>query len=296
MSRTLDAAMIAHLATGRTRLSRCLRLDLRDGTTIGITDHDTDLTVSLGNSPGEIYKADTGVLPSAVSLSLGLEADSMEARGPLTAMVPRAAVIGGRFNSARARLFDVRWDSPTHLIRLLSGKVSNSRVEAGEFVLEVRSASDAFNQTIGRVISPYCSNDFGVDDPPRSRCRAVPAEYQAQVIAVTDDLHFRVAWTSSPAPLSADAVRNGSVTFDTGDLAGTLPVEVFNLSGSPLDSLEVYAPLAELPQVGDTLTVTEGCDQTRPTCKLKGQILQFSGFPDLGGTDKYVKFPDPGAG
>lgn len=293
MARTLDAGMVAHLATGKTKLSRCLRLDLRDGTTIGITDHDTDLTVSLGDSPAEIYEAGTGVVPSAVSLSLGLEADNLEARGPINELITRAAVIGGRFQAARARLFDVRWDSPTHLIRLLSGKVSTSRVEGGEFILEVRSASDAYNQTIGRVLSPYCSHDFGVLDPPRSRCQAVPAQYQAQVATITDDLHIRVSWTSSPAPTLAGDVCNGTVSFDSGALAGTLPVEVFNLSGSPLDSLELYQPLVEAPQVGDLLTVTQGCDKLRETCKGFGQIKNFGGFPDLVGTDKYVKFPNP---
>jgi uncharacterized phage protein (TIGR02218 family) len=295
VTRTLVAGLTSHLATGKTRLSRCVLLDLRDGTSLGITDHDIDLTVNLGDSPSILFRADVGAIPSAASLSIGMDSDTFEVTGPLGSVVTRAAVKGGRYLRARARLFDVNWSDTTQIARLMAGKVAEARIDGGRFVFTVRSAVDAYNQTIGRALSPQCSNEFGVNDLPHSRCQAVPTVYEAQVTAVTDDLRFQVAWTSSPAPTAAADVRNGKVTFTSGDLAGTLPVEVFNLSGSPLDDIEVYHPLAEVPEVGDLLTVEEGCDKLRATCKLKGQILQFSGFPDLTGTDAYVKFPNPGA-
>ena len=117
------------------------------------------------------------------------------------------------------------------------------------------------------------------------------ATYGATVASVTDDLRFAVTWTGS-APAAAD-IRDGLVTFTSGALVGCLPVEVFDLTGGA--TIEVYQPLAEAPQVGEALTVTEGCDKLRETCKAKGQILNFGGFPDLTGTDAYVKFPVPGA-
>lgn len=286
MSRTIGAGLAAHIATGRTRLAHCLRLDLRDGTSIGITSLDVDIDVDLGDGV-LTYKADTGIVPSAASTAIGFEADNLEARGPLGSLVTRAAVLGGRFNQARARLFDVKWDSPALTMAILAGKVSAASVEAGEFVFEIRSATDAFNQTIGRIISPTCSHDFGV-----GQCQAIPLTWLATVSAVTDDLRFTVNWGSSPVPTAAD-IRNGLVEFSTGALAGTLPVEVFDYAGGVID---LYQPLAEAPQIGDALTVTEGCEKTRDACKLKGQILNFGGFPDLTGTDAYVKFPNPGGG
>lgn len=292
MTRTVSASLATHLATGKTRLSRCLLLDLRDGTSLGITDHDTDLSVALGDSPLTTFSASTGVIPSAVSLTLGLDADNLEARGPIGTDVTRAAVLGGRFNRARFRLFDVRWDSPTEYMRLLAGKVSAAKVEGGEFILEMRSSTDAFNQTIGRVLAPYCSNDFGVNDPPRSYCQATPTTWIAQVASVTDDLRFTVTWTDSPAPTAAD-IRNGTVEFTSGALAGTLPVEIFELTTGT--TIDLYYPLVEAPTIGDLLLVTEGCPKTRAACKAFGQILNFRGFPDMPGTDQYLKFPNPGA-
>lgn len=295
MTRTLGAGLTAHLATKKTRLSRCVLFDLRDGTSLGITDHDQDLTVSLGDSPAQLFRADVGVIPSAISLSIGLDADNFEVTGPLGPVVTRAAVKGGRYLRARARLFDVNWSDTTQIARIIAGKVAECRIEGGAFTLSVRSAMDAMNETIGRILSPQCSNEFGVYNPPHSRCQAVPTVYTAEVVAVTDDLRFQVAWTSSPAPDAAEDVRNGKVEFTTGELAGTLPVEVFNISNSPLDTIEVYQPLADLPAIGDLLTVEEGCDKLRPTCKLKDQMVNFAGFPDVIGTDAYVKFPNPGS-
>lgn len=288
MSRTLGALLAAHIATRRTELARCVRLDLRDGSSIGITDHDADLAVDLGDG-SLAYSAAIGAAPSAVALSLGLEADNVEIAGPLVEPFTAAAVAGGRFHRARVRVFDVRWSAPAQFARLLSGKVSSARIEADAFTLEVRSAADAFNQTIGRVLSPQCSNDFGVYDLPRSYCQAVPATWAATVSAVTDDLRFAVTWTGLTP--TVETIRNGLAAFDTGSLAGGLPVEVFNLAGA---TVELYQPLVEAPQVGDTLTVTQGCAKTREACKSFGQILNFRGFPDLVGTDDYVKFPSPG--
>lgn len=295
MTRTLGAGLTAHLATKKTRLSRCVLLDLRDGTSLGITDHDQDLTVNIGSSPSNLFRADVGAIPSAISLSRGLDTDSIEVTGPLGATVTRAAVKGGRYIRARARVFDVNWSDTSQIARLLAGKVAECRIDGGAFRLTIRSHTDALNQTIGRVLSPQCSHEFAVFDPPRSRCQAIASEYQAQVAAVTDDLTFQVTWTSSPAP-DAEDVRNGKIRFTTGELANLPPVEVFNLSGSPLDTIETFYPLAELPQVGDLLTVEEGCDKLRSTCKLKDQMVNFGGFPDVVGTDQFLKYPNPGSG
>jgi uncharacterized phage protein (TIGR02218 family) len=286
LTRTLGAGLTAHLATRKTTLAKCLLLDLRDGTSLGLTDHDRDITASFGDSPSILFRADVGAIPSSVSNSLGLDTDSLEVTGPVGSVVTRTGVLGGRYSRARVRVWDINWSDTTQQAALLAGRVGEARVEAGRFTLQVRSNADAYNQTIGRVISPYCSEQFGV-----GQCEATPLTYAAEVIAVTDDLRFTVSWTGA-TPTAAN-IRNGQVAFDTGDLAGTLPVEVFNLSGAVL---ELYQPLVEAPQVGDTLTVTQGCDKTRPACKGFGQILNFGGFPDLVGTDDYVKMPVPGQG
>jgi uncharacterized phage protein (TIGR02218 family) len=293
VTRTVGASLASHLATKRLKLAHCLRLDLRDGTSLGLTSHNRDLSVDLGD--GAItYRADVGAIPSATTLQIGLDADSLEVRGPISETVTRQAIIGGRYRMARARRFDVRWDQPTQFMRLMGGKLTEARVEGGAFIWSIRSNADALNQAIGRVLSPQCSWDFGVYDPPRSRCQATPQTWTGTVASVTDAMRFSVSW-DSPAPDAAADLLNGLVEFTTGDLTGAQPTEVFLLSGSPLNDIELYQPLVETPQVGDAIIATEGCDKLRATCKLKNQIENFGAFPDMPGTDDYVKMPVPGS-
>jgi len=288
VTRTIAASAATALASGKSKLTRCLRLDLRDDTSLGFTSLDVDIELNLGDSPGTVtYLSGTGILPSDISLSVGLEADNIEVSGPIGAVVSRAAILGGRYDRARAYVFDYDFGSSPSIIRLLFGKVTQARIEAGEFVLEIRSASDAFNQTIGRVFGPMCTHELG-----DAKCTAVVATYAAEVASVTDDLTFDVTWTDSPAPTVSDLV-NGKVEFTSGDLLGTLPIEIWGFSGS---TITLYSPTAELPQVGDTLTVSDGCDKTRATCRDRfANMLNFGGWPDSPGTANVVKYAIPGS-
>lgn len=284
MTRTLAGSLATHLATKTTTLSRCVRLDLRDGATVATTDHDRDLSVNLGDG-AQTYAAATGLKLGAISLSVGLPSDVVEIRGPVGDVVTRAAILGGRYDRARARIFDVNWQSTTSFARLLSGKVSGAKIEAGQFVFEVRSAADAFNQTIGRVFGPGCTHDLG-----DAQCTVTPASFGATVATVTDDMTFSVTWTGS-VPSMADMV-NGTVEFTSGALLGTNPMEIFAASGT---TFTLYGPLAEAPTVGDALTVTEGCDKTRETCRDRfANMLNFGGFPDSPGSANYLKYAVPG--
>lgn len=292
MTRTVPTAIATKLANGLSTLSRCLRLDLRDGTSIGITDRDRALTVNLGD--GDLtYSARTGVLPSAVSLKLGFETDNFEVRGPIGDLVTQAAVLGGRYDRAVARLFDVDWQAPGNTAPLMRGHIAEARVEAGEFVFTVRSVADAFNQTIGVVLTPYCRYDFG-----DSRCGVDTTSYTfaGTVTGVTDEMTFQAMLSGSPTAAQA---RMGKVEWLTGDLAGTNPMEVFGLSGT---TLTMWAPMAEPPAIGDTFNLKAGCsklrasdDATIPTCFSYANVENFGGEPDLTGSDGYNKYPVPGS-
>ena len=161
MSRTLSAGLTSHLATRSHTRCNMLLLDLRDGTSIGVTDHDKDISFDIGDGT-VTYQAGTGILTSDVSLSAGLDADNYEVTGPIADVVTLEAVVGGRFNRARARLFQVNWKRLTDgAIKLLAGNVSEARIEGGKFVFEIRSDADRFNQVVGRLIINNCDADHG---------------------------------------------------------------------------------------------------------------------------------------
>lgn len=292
MSRTIGATLAAHIATGRTRLSRCARLDLVDGTTLGITDHDADLSVNLGDGAAT-YDANTGVIPSAVELSVGLGSDSLEIRGPINSAVTAAAVVGGRFDRATARIFDVKWDATANFLRLMKGHVTGSRVEAGEFVFEIRGLQDAFNQTLGEVTSPMCRHDFG-----DAMCQATVPTWDGEVASVSSDLVVAVTWVSAE-PTEPEA-RSGKLAWTSGGLMGTRDTEILNYDTS-VNGIIFFVPLVDFPQVGDTFTLSGGCSKLRAsadaaeiTCLTNNNVVNFGGFPDAPGTPAYMRFPVPG--
>jgi uncharacterized phage protein (TIGR02218 family) len=284
--KTLDAAMTGHIAgTAHTRCNMLL-LDLEDGTTLGVTDHDKDLNFDIGDGT-VAYQAGTGILTSDVSLSASLDADNYEVRGPIGDVVTLEAILGGRYNRARARLFQVNWKSlGSGAIELLAGNVSQARPEGGEFVFEIRSDFDRFNQVVGRLITNNCDADYG-----DARCGATPESVVGTVTAVTDALTFIVSYAGSYAD---DYFNEGTVTFLTGDLAGTRPVEIFDWSVG--GGILLFVPLAEAPAVGDTLTVKRGCPKSREACMERNNIVNFRGYPEVPGTDQVLRAAIPGQG
>lgn len=285
MTRALGA-LAGHVTARTLSLSRCVRVDLLDGTVVGFTDHDRTLSVDLGDGAAD-YVPSKGVAPSNIVLSTGFESDNLELAGPLRDDgITAAAVLGGRLGRAAVRIFDANWRAPAQWYPLLSGHVADYRVEGGRFVLGVRGLQDAWNQTIGALITPFCRADFG-----DAQCGVVVEEAAALVTAVADDMTFTVA-----GGVATEGYYNlGHVEFTSGDLAGTRPMEVFSYTAAGV--VTMYLPLAAAPAIGDALVLRRGCDKTRETCRdVYSNMVNFRGEPDLPGNDQAFRMPIPGAG
>lgn len=292
--KTLSAGMTAHLATETHSRARMLRLDLADGTIIAATSHDRDLEFDLGDGEGPIlYRADLGVTLSDVELSCGLQAGNYEFRGPIGDTFTRGGVLGGRFDDAAAWLFQVNWkalgDGP---IRLLRGFATNLLVEGGEFVGEIQDLRARLNQTVGRVITPQCWKDFGSVE-----CGAAVTAIAGTVTAVTDAMRFSVSFAGAYAD---NLFNKGKVVGLAGGNIGIVrKIERWAASGA----IELFDPLIEAPQVGDTFTVKNGCSKLRlsanasiPTCLTHANVTRFGGYPDGPGTQQIQRVAIPGEG
>lgn len=295
MSRTLTAAMSAMLAGQAHRRARMLRMDLVDGSTIALTDHDRVIAFDLGDGAVD-YSPRTGILPSDVSLSTGFDSDDLELTGPLLEQategfhLTRAMVIGGRLDDAVVRFFQVDWgDLAAGAIRLLRGRVVMASVEGGTFKVVIQSDITRFQQEIGRTITAYCDADFG-----DTRCGATPDTLAATVTSVTSARQFAVSFTGTYAN---DYFNKGTVQFTSGALDGTRKVEVSDFTGGTNSgSVVLWAELAEAPEVGDTLTFTQGCGKTLPDCVAYDNVVNFRGFPHVPGTDQVLRYPTGGGG
>lgn len=296
MSRTLTAGMAGHLATHSHTRCDMLLLELRDGTSIGITGHDKDLLFDVNGDGAVTYRARTGILMSDIALQTGLDADNYEVTGPVTETgdFTQERIVGGRFNRARAYLFQVNWRSlASGAIKILAGNVSEARIEGGRFIFEVRSDCDRFNQTVGRLIVNNCDADFG-----DARCGETPESITGTVSAVTSAMVFTVTFAGAYAD---DYFNLGTCEFVTGELAGTDRIEIFDWTSGGVVTL--FSPLAEPPAIGDTCTIKTGCskarrhsDPTVRTCEFYDNVINFRGFPEIPGTDQVIKPAIPGQG
>lgn len=290
--RTLSSGLAAHIVGDSTTLCNMLRLDCRDGNSYGFTDHDADLTFN-GGFGSLLYQSGEGVVPSDISLSVGLDADNCELMIPFGDIITLDAVLGLRFTRARVRLFTVNWSDLTQgYAALLFGKVANARAEGGKAILEVRSATDAYNQVIGRVMTPLCTADFG-----DAQCTKVRTEFVTTIASVTSSFQFAIDVTGIPA----DPFDFGTVEFATGALAGLPEQEIFTINEGT-GAIELLVALPEAPQVGDDLTVFNGCSKLKksddvnlPTCLFYDNVINFRGWDQVPGSDIFLKVQTPGA-
>lgn len=285
--RTLGA-LAGHISGTAHKRATMLRLDLADGSVLAVTDHDETLSFDLGDGAAS-YTPATGILPSDLLLTAGLEADQMEVTGPVTetGLTTRTALIGGRFDYARARLFQVNWsDLSQGAAKLLEGEVVLAEVTSGTFKLTIHSQIARLSRTIGRVITGYCDADF-----QDARCGFSEAATVATVSGVTDARSFTVSYSGT---IASDWFNRGTAQFTSGALSGTRPVEVFDFAGGAgAGAVALWIDLPEVPAIGDTLNLKRGCDKTRTACMAYGNMINFRGFPDVPGSDQVLKYPNP---
>ena len=77
----------------------------------------------------------------------------------------------------------------------------------------------------------------------------------------------------------------GQLTWLTGENAG-LAVELSASRSDRDDRLNLWKAMPITPSIGDTFSVTAGCDKSFETCRCKfNNHLRFRGFPHMPGTD-----------
>jgi uncharacterized phage protein (TIGR02218 family) len=282
--RSTGAPLATHLAgTAHTRC-RMLLFILRDGTKIGITDHNEDIDFTLAEDGDETtYLSDTGFRISDVAQPIGFEAGNYEVTGPVADVVTLAALLGGRWKTAATYLFEINWKAPTSALDLMKGSVTVVGINGGQFRFEVRDDRHRFNETLGRLITNQC---------PRKHdqcCVNIAPETETTVDSVTDSLTLTV-----DAAITSENFVYGRLWFTTGVNAGNDPIEIYAVSGS---TITLFSEMVALPSPGDEVTLKEGCDGSRAMCRDRfGNVIEHRGFPEIPGSDQILRAPIPGQG
>jgi hypothetical protein len=136
--------------------------------------------------------------------------------------------------------------------------------------IEVITKADALADIFLLTVQPKCSYQFG-----STQCGVSPRSVTATVATVTDTGRFTIA-VSNPDSLN---FTHGKIVFTSGSNDGYIDWTRKWTSGSSLVDLVNGAPFDI--EVGDQLTIYEGCDLSRSGsfgCKYHNNVNRFPGF------------------
>lgn len=279
--RSIDTDLQAHLDTGATTLATCWRITRRDGGVLGFTDHDRSLTFN-----GTTFLPDTGAVGSTLSSSADLAADNAEIEGALSASALSGEdLAAGRYDGAEVEIFRVNWADADQRLLLKKGVIGEVKREGEAFRAELRGLSHALEQPVGRVYQRLCDVNVGsaqcgvdLDQAAFKTSGAVTALRDAQSFVGSGFSSFEDAWFA-----------HGLLTWMTGANAGLAAhVKTQTQSGA----ISLWLPAGAAIEIGDTFSVTAGCDKRFDTCKAKfSNAANFRGFPFMPGNDFAISYP-----
>lgn len=268
MSRDWAPTLVSELA-GK-EVARCFLIELVSPIkgTVLMTDSDVDKTVGLNTfvkSPGFTvtkWSVANGGRPAGLDLTL-----PFDDIGPLLADdIKRGAWRGATITCWVARSAD-----PSDREIIIDGFIGTTQfTDRLVGSIEITTKADAVADIFLLTIQPMCSFNFG--DPDTCGVDLAPLTLAATVASVTDTGKFTITVTN---PSGLD-FTHGKVSFTSGandgyvDWArnwtvGTALVELVN--GTPFDI-----------EIGDSLTISAGCDLTRNGgCKKYNNLNRFPG-------------------
>jgi len=277
--------VVDFLQRGLTTACLCWRLERGDGVAIGFTTHDRDLVID-----GLVYRAAPGMLPSAVSVSDGFDADSVDIKGALTSDAIKAADLkAGRWDGAALFIFMTDWEAPgADVLHVARGSLGEVSLEGEGFTAELNGPSAALEGPVVEQTSPTCRASLG-----DQRCRVDMAGRVrlARVVSVSGAaVTFEYLASALPdASLDAEGLyAYGRLRWIGGANSGLAsPVRASAGAIVTLREAPVFVPAA-----GNLVELSEGCDRRFETCAGRfGNAVNFRGEPHLPGIDLLTRYP-----
>lgn len=262
-------------------IALCWRIERRDGVAVGLTAHDRDLTID-----GLVHRSAPGMVPSSITRSVGLEAETMDVSGALVAgAITERDLLAGRWDGARVMLFAVDWTGKDwrggeDRVDLGEGTIGAVEMRDGAFTAELRGGNAALDRPVVEATSPECRAELG-----DTRCRVAMAGRRrfGRVIACDG-----VVMTLDRVEPAADAYGGGLLRWFGGENGG-LEQAIARSEGASVTLRSVPTlPVA----AGALVELIEGCDRSIATCSARfGNATNFRGEPYLPGMDLLTRYP-----
>lgn len=259
----------------------CWKLSLRDGTVFGFTNHDEDITLG-----GVTYEASTGFVPTAVETSNNMAVDNLEVEGFLdSSRIQAEDIATGRFDFAKVEVFLCNWmNTKDPLLVIRKGTTGQIKTDKYGFQAEVRGLLEAYQQSAGTVY--------------QKSCRAKLGDFQCKVELSLLTTSGQVMQVNQNGTIQTNLSQSkgyfdyGVMTFNTGANSGC-QYEVKTFEDG---LLTLFLPAIFSVAIGDTFSITPGCDGNFSTCRTKfNNGMNFRGEPHIPGNDYQSSYPGQGS-
>jgi uncharacterized phage protein (TIGR02218 family) len=285
--KTLDPGLAEHVAGGVTTLCRCWRLERKDGTVVGFTDHDGDLVFDELT-----YAAASGFTATSIEDQLGLAVSNLDAEGALLSdALTEDDLYAGRWDGATITIWLVNWQDVSQRVVLRAGFLGEVSRGTVAFTAELRGLTAPLDQAAGRVFQRRCAWELG-----DARCTVdLTADGRHGNGTVTQVIGAFDFVAGGLDAISAGVFTRGKLVWTSGVNEG-LAVEIKSHSvGIGATRLSLFLPMGDAMVMGDTFTITAGCDKGFATCRDRfSNAVNFGGFPHMQGNDFALSYPTSG--
>jgi uncharacterized phage protein (TIGR02218 family) len=258
-----------------TSLAFCWRLERPDGAGLGLTSHDGAIRIV-----DDGYVPSPGMVPAAITHSLGLDPSSTEITGALSSdALSDGDLALGRWDGARVTLTAVDWaDAEAAPMTLAAGELAEVTSQGDAFNAELRGAAWQLNEPPCPSTSPHCRAELG-----DKACR-VDMAGRTQRAAV-------VSWNGTDVEIDSALDAKflfGRLRYLSGENCGAETI-ILAVDGAAVRVRDL--PKADVA-VGVIVELREGCDKRLQTCSERfGNAANFRGEPHLPGMDLLTRYP-----
>lgn len=276
--RQMTSSMEAHISGEVSSLTWLVKISRTDGTILGFTTHDRDLTVD-----GTLYEAETAIGPTTIENQASAAPDNLQLDGVLSSdRIKESDLISGRYNGARLDIYRCNWRDVSmgvfQLGRYFIGPVTWME---GKFKADLLSLKDALSRVDSLFITERCR--FSLGD---AMCGI-----DVEAISVNTEVMHASGYAITVEIGGTQSWPYGTVEVLEGPMTG-LRREI-KAYDAQTGVLTLWEPFPSTPAVGLAIRMRPGCDRQASTCHTTySNIDAMGGFPFVPGPDRTLSVPD----
>ena len=279
------AETVRHLQHMQTkRLATLFQITRRDGEIFRFTDHDGVITFD-----GESFLPSGADSVSARRWETGAKPSSVEIRGTIDSdAITTSDLHARRFDDARVDEMVVDWRFP-HLGYYIAHVwwFDQTRFTGEAWTIEGSGAARHLRRKAGETIARNCTHVLG-----DGLCKVVLASFTVtgSVLGTEDGDKRLVVYATGFGSFDDGYFADGFLTWTSGANNGA--TENVKLYTDSKKRIELQAPMPHTIAVGDTFSLTAGCDRLYTTCDAKfSNTGNYQGARFMPGSDRSLQTP-----